>query len=39
MRKLYLANGNSEFKSEFKFADTTTKIILSAFDNGIPAVS
>lgn len=33
MRKLYLANGNSEFK----FADTTTKIILNAFDNGIPA--
>lgn len=33
MRKLYLDNGNSEFK----FADTTTKIILNALDNGIPA--
>lgn len=32
MRKLYLANGNSKFK----FSDTTTKIILTAFDNGIP---
>lgn len=33
MRKLFLANGNSKFK----FADTTTKIILNALDNGIPA--
>lgn len=30
MRKLYLANGNSEFK----FADTATDINLSAFDDG-----
>ena len=30
MRKLYLDNGNSNFK----FSDTTTKIILNAFDNG-----
>lgn len=33
MRKLYLANGNSEFK----FADTATEINLSAFDDGILA--
>ncbi|XJZ60237.1 collagen-like protein [Lactobacillus delbrueckii subsp. bulgaricus] len=33
MRKLYLANGNSEFK----FADTTTEICLNAFDDSIPA--
>ena len=30
MRKLYLANGNEEFK----FADTTTEISLNAFDDG-----
>ena len=33
MRELYLDNGNNEFK----FADTTTKIRLNAFDDGKPA--
>lgn len=33
MRKLYLGNGNSEFK----FADTATEIQLSAFDDGVLA--
>lgn len=30
MKKLYLGNGDKEFK----FADTTTEIHLNAFDNG-----
>lgn len=30
MRKLYLDNGDKKFK----FADTTTEILLEAFDNG-----
>lgn len=33
MRKLYLDNGNEQFK----FADTTAKISLNAFDDGRPA--
>ncbi|MCD5464848.1 hypothetical protein [Lactobacillus delbrueckii] len=33
MRKLYLANGNNQFK----FADTATEIRLNAFDDGAPA--
>lgn len=33
MRELYLDNGNEQFK----FADTTTEIRLSAFDDGRPA--
>lgn len=33
MRKLYLDNGNEQFK----FADTTTQIRLNAFDDGRPA--
>ena len=33
MRKLYLGNGDKQFK----FADTTTEIHLNAFDNGSAA--